>query len=79
MKEKNKLIRVFSGTEIPVNLLKDELEKNGVSTHIQNDFQSGIMAGFSGGGPSAVDLFILESDIKRAEPIIEGFKMREEN
>ncbi len=79
MKDQNKLIRVFSGTEIPVNLLKDELEKNGVSVHIQNDFQSGIMAGFSGGGPSAVDLFILESDLNEATPIIEGFKMREEH
>ncbi len=65
MKNQNKLIRVFSGTEIPVNLLKDELEKHGVSVHIQNDFQSGIMAGFSGGGPSAVDLFILDPTSKK--------------
>jgi hypothetical protein len=78
MSENNKLIRVFSGTEIPINLLKNELEQGGISAIIQNDFQSGIMAGFSGGGPSAIDLFILESDLEGAIPIIEGFKLREE-
>ena len=77
MKEKNKLTRVFSGTEIPVKLLKDELEQEGISALIQNDFQSGILAGFSGGGPAAVDLFILESDLKKAEPIIAGFNEKE--
>ncbi len=76
MTDHNNMIKVFSGTEIPVNLLKDELEINGVSAHIQNDFQSGVLAGFSGGGPAAIDLFILESNLKEAEPIIEGFLQR---
>jgi hypothetical protein len=40
---------------------------------IQNDFQSGITAGFFGGGTSAVDLFIQEADQKEAEPIINEF------
>jgi len=73
MKEKNNLIRVFTGTEVTVNLLKDELEKEGISGIIQNDFGSGISAGFSGGIPSAIDLFIQELDLKKAEPIISGF------
>ena len=42
MKEKNKLIRVYTGTELTVNLLKDELEKIGISSLIQNDFNSGV-------------------------------------
>lgn len=73
MKKENELIRVFSGTEISVNLLKDELETVGISAMIQNDFQSGITAGFFGGGTSAVDLFIQESDLKNAEQIINEF------
>ena len=44
MENGNDLIRVFSGTEMSVNLLKDELETNGISAMIQNDFQSGITA-----------------------------------
>ena len=74
MKEKSNLIRIYTGTEITVNLLKDELEKAGISGMIQNDFNSGISAGFSGGIPSALDLFIQESDLDKAEPIISGFK-----
>ena len=73
MKNENDLIRVFSGTEISVNLLKDELESIGISAMIQNDFQSGITAGFFGGGTSAIDLFIQEADQKEAEPVINEF------
>ncbi len=73
MKEKDNIIRVFTGAEVTVNLLKNELEKNEIYGIIQNDFNSGITAGFSAGTSSAVDLFIQEIDLKKAEPIISGF------
>lgn len=73
MKEKNKLIRVYTGTELTVNLLKVELEKLGISGIIQNEFNSGVSAGFSGGVSSAIDLFIQEHDLNKAESIIRGF------
>ena len=73
MKDKNKIIRVYSGTELAVNLLKDELAQIGISGLIQNEINSGIVAGFSGGSPSSVDLFIQEFDLKEAEPIINDF------
>jgi hypothetical protein len=75
MKEKNRLIRVYSGTELTVNLLKDKLGQNEISAVIQNDYNSGITAGFSGGVPSAVDLFIQESDLKKAKQIIREFTL----
>lgn len=73
MREKNNLIRVYSGTELTVSLLKDELEKFGIAGLIQNDFNSGVSAGFSGGIQSSIDLFIQELDLERAEPIIREF------
>ena len=73
MNKGTELIKVYSGTEISVSLLKDELETNGIAAMIQNDFQSGITAGFFGGGTSAVDLFIQEADLQEAEPIITDF------
>lgn len=73
MNDKNKLINVYSGTELTANLLQIELEKVGISGVIRNDFYSGISAGFSGGVPSAINLFIQESDLKKAEPIIREF------
>jgi hypothetical protein len=73
MENEKDLIRVYTGTEIYVIHLKEELEENGISVLMQNDFQSGISAGFVGGVPSAVDLYISESDMKKAEPIIADF------
>jgi len=73
MKKRDNLIRVYTGTEVLVYLLKDELESNGIAVMVQNDFQSGISVGFGGGVPSAIDLYIQESDLKGAEPIVNEF------
>jgi len=73
MKNGDNLIRVFTGTEVLVYLLKERLEEIGVSALIRNDFQSGITVGFVGGVPSAIDLYVQESDIQEAEPIINEF------
>lgn len=69
----NNLIRVFTGTEVLVYLLKERLEEAGISALIRNEFQSGITVGFVSGVPSAIDLYIQESDIEVAEPIINEF------
>ena len=73
MRKENKLIRVYSGTELTVNLLKEELEKFGIPGMIQNDFNSGVSAGFSGGVPSSIDLCIQQIDLEKAEPMISEF------
>jgi hypothetical protein len=73
MKKGNNLIRVFTGTEVLVILLKERLEEVGISALIKDDFQSGITVGFVGGVPSAIDLYIQESDLLEAEPIINEF------
>jgi len=73
MKNGNDLIRVFTGTEVLVYLLKERLEEVEISALIKNDFQSGLTVGFISGVPSAVDLYIQESDLKEAEPIINEF------
>jgi hypothetical protein len=70
---KNSLLRAFTGTEIEVILLKGELEENGISTMIRDDFTNSISAGFYGGTPSSIDLFINESDLGKAQPILQEF------
>jgi hypothetical protein len=74
MKENSNLICVYSGTELTVNLLQDELGKFGIPSMIQNDFNSGVSAGFSGGIPSSIDLFIQERDLEKADSIISEFR-----
>jgi hypothetical protein len=73
MKEKNKLVKIYTGTEVTVLLLKDLLEDIGVSSTIQNNYKSGIEVGFVGGVQSAIDLFIQQSDFDTAEPLIRDF------
>ena len=73
MKEKNKLVKVYTGTEVTVLLLKKLLEEIGVTSTIQNNYKSGIEVGFVGGIQSAIDLFILQSDFEGAEPLIRDF------
>ena len=69
MKENDKLIKAYSGTEGLVHILKDKLEQNGILATIRND--SGDS--FFSGTPIALDLYIRQLDIKKAEPIIREF------
>jgi hypothetical protein len=69
MKEKDNLIRVYTGTEVLVFILKNKLEETGISTTIQNDSYDNFLQGV----PTAIDLYIQQFDIKKAEPIISEF------
>lgn len=73
MKKGDNLIRVFTGSEVLVIILKERLDEVGISALIKNDYQSGISVGFVASVPSAIDLYIQESDLKEAEPIINEF------
>jgi hypothetical protein len=69
MKDKDKLIRVYSGNELNVNLLKGRLDIIGIYAAIQNDSNDSFLRGV----PAAIDLYIQQSDYKKAEPIINEF------
>ncbi len=72
MKERNELVRIFTGSEVLVLMLKGALEEIEVGALIQNGFQSGMAAGI-GGFPEYVDLYIQQSDLVRAQPLINEF------
>jgi hypothetical protein len=73
METKNNMIRVFAGSEITVNLLKYELEQEGIETTVQNEYELSTSQGFSTGTPYSVDLYITDDDLAKAEPIVEEF------
>jgi hypothetical protein len=73
MKKADNLIRIYTGSEVLVIILKEQLEEIGISSLIKNDYQSGISVGFVASVPSAIDLYIQESDLPEAEPIINEF------
>ena len=72
MKEKNELIRIFTGSEVLVLMLKGALEEIEIGSLIQNGFQSGMAAGI-GGFPNSVDLYIQQSDLSKAQPLINEY------
>jgi hypothetical protein len=69
MEKENKLIRIYSGNEVTVSLLKGRLEIVGIPASIQNDSGDSFLRGV----PAAVDLYIRQSDSEKAEPIINEF------
>jgi hypothetical protein len=73
METKNNSVRVFAGSEITVNLLKYELEKEGILTNIINEYETSNFRGFSTGTPYSVDLYIMDTDLEKAKPIVIEF------
>jgi hypothetical protein len=69
MKEKDRMIRIYSGNEVTVSLLRGRLEIAGIPASIQNDSGDSFLRGV----PAAVDLYIQQSDYKKAEPVINEF------
>ncbi|MGC1390950.1 MAG: hypothetical protein WA816_07915 [Bacteroidales bacterium] len=69
MKEKEKLIRIYTGKEIYVISLKEKLEVIGISATIRNDSNDSFLRGV----PAAIDLYIQQSDYDKAEPLINEF------
>ena len=73
MANHTEFVTVFSGSEIEVLMLKGLLEDHNIEGIVQNDYQSGIIAGFGGGTISTVRLKIHETDLKKAQSIITDF------
>lgn len=68
------LIKIFSGSEILANRLKQNIEDKGINVVIKDNIQSARLGGF-GNSDLAVELFIQESDYGKAHPVIEDFRM----
>lgn len=69
----DKIVKAFTGSEVQVATLKGILDEAGIAVMIEDSFNAGITAGFTGGVPSAIDLFILDKDLVKAEPILKEF------
>lgn len=79
MEDRDELVHLFTGSEVDVELLKGELEANGIKVLIRNDFQSGVMAGFGGGVPSAIDIYVAASDKEKAGEIRDNIMNSDNN
>ncbi|EZH71494.1 hypothetical protein ATO12_07285 [Aquimarina atlantica] len=62
--------RVYTGSLINVQFLQTILQDNGINSITRDDMKSGMMAGFGGGIPDHIQLFVKKTDIENALPII---------
>jgi len=53
-----------------IERIRVNLEKEGINSITKDGFRQGINAGFVGGTPSAIDLFVLETEAEKATKII---------
>lgn len=58
--------RVYTGSETNVQYLQELFEKAGISSRVRNDFDSGLRAGFGGGLPGQVQLFVIKNHYDQA-------------
>lgn len=68
------LMKIYSGSEILAQALRQKIEEIGITTVIKDNIQSARLAGF-GNSDLAVEVFIQEIDYGKAHPIIEKFRL----
>ena len=69
---KTKHIKFYTGSSILVNRLQNLLKEVEINSIIKDHVNSGKMVGFGPLGQS-IELFILNSDLEKANPILEKF------
>lgn len=67
-------ILVYSGSLVSIHKLRHDLEEAGISVFIKDTAYTAASTGFV--DFSSVKLFILESEIEKATPIVDNFKKR---
>ncbi|MEX1383200.1 DUF2007 domain-containing protein [Lutibacter sp.] len=73
MEKDEQFIDFFTGSEIMIMGLNRHLAAENIFGIVQNDFNSGNLAGFVGGTIDTVRLKIRAKDFEKAQPILEAF------
>ncbi len=76
MDDTNIMIPVFSGSQIEVQKLRHDLEENGIEVMVKNYDDTASITGFANISRAARQLWILETEIENARPVVEKFKER---
>jgi len=69
---KEKLIKVYTGSNVIINRIKTELELKGINSIVKDAFRQGLDAGFGGEVPSAIDIFVSEADLENTKEVVEA-------
>jgi putative signal transducing protein len=74
MADHEDLIRLYTGSEIDVSVLKEVLDDNQIPSIIKNEMDSGKAAGFGGGyAGSEAHILVSENDYENAKVLLGEF------
>ncbi len=68
MNKADELVLVYTASEI--EYIRAELEAGGIGVIVKDGFAQGLKAGFVDDTTSAIDLYVMESDVEKAKKII---------
>ena len=71
MNTQDEIVKVYTGGELIINRIKQELESRGIFCLIKDGYGQGIQAGFVGGVQSAIELYVRQEDLNAAIETIE--------
>lgn len=70
MNKADELVLVYTASEIEIEYIRAELEASGIGVIVKDGFAQGLKAGFVDDTTSAIDLYVMESDVEKAKKII---------
>lgn len=70
MTEQDKLVKLYVGSNIIIARIKVELEAQDIKALVKDGYKQGLGAGFGGGSPSAIEIFVTEKDFEKAHEIV---------
>ncbi len=73
METGNQEVKVFTGTEKDANNLRAKLEAHSIPSQIRDEIGNKVPEGMRGAPPANVELFVSNSHIRKADPVIKDF------
>lgn len=64
--------RLYTGSLINIQFLQTLLQEKGINSILRDEMKSGMMAGFGGGIPNHIQLFVKKTDLEAALPIVKN-------
>ncbi len=72
MTENDGLKKLYTGGDVIINRIKQELQEKGINSLIKDRFKQGLAAGYGDGVPSAIDIFVTEEYFEKANEIVKA-------
>ena len=67
-------IKIFTGDFLTSQRIQQRLEDIGINAIVKNEDESARLAGFANPVPSLQDIYVHESELSKAIPIVEAIK-----